>query len=95
MPLPQNAPQPTPPPNMVPPPPVSSGRGISSTSVGSSIPERPPGFVKVNAGQGSRTQVHAVLDYDDDEEEDYYDDGDGGSQTPGKYTGPTIENHLT
>ncbi|EAT39601.1 AAEL008596-PA [Aedes aegypti] len=81
VPLPQSAPQPTPPPNRVPPPPVSSGRGISSTSVGSSIPERPPGFVKVNAGQGSRTQVHAVLDYDDDEEDDYYDDGDGGSQT--------------
>lgn len=37
-------------------------------------PERPPGFTKVQAGQGSRTQVHAVLDYDEDE--DYYDDRD-------------------
>lgn len=70
--------QQTPPPNRVPPPPISSGRGISSTSAGSAVPERPPGFVKVNAGQGSRTQVHAVLDYDDDEG-DYYDDDDGSS----------------
>lgn len=41
-------------------------------------PERAPGFTRVQAGQGSRTQVHAVLDYDveegDEEEED--DDGD-------------------
>ncbi|XP_062547418.1 protein spaetzle 3 isoform X2 [Armigeres subalbatus] len=84
--LPQNSPQPTPPPNRVPPPPVSSGRGISSTSVGSSIPERPPGFVKVNAGQGSRTQVHAVLDYDDDGEEEYYDDGGDGATAGGPRT---------
>ncbi|XP_058450663.1 protein spaetzle 3 [Malaya genurostris] len=79
-PLPPKVPQAqgTPPPNRIPPPPVSSGRGISSTSVGGAFPERPPGFVKVNAGQGSRTQVHAVLDYDDDEEE-YYDDADDGS----------------
>ncbi|XP_053693790.1 protein spaetzle 3 [Sabethes cyaneus] len=80
-PVPPKVPQtlPTPPSSSrIPPPPVSSGRGISSTSAGSAFPERPPGFVKVNAGQGSRTQVHAVLDYDDDEEE-YYDDGDDGS----------------
>ncbi|XP_058814843.1 protein spaetzle 3 [Topomyia yanbarensis] len=73
--------QATPPPSRIPPPPVSSGRGISSTSAGGAFPERPPGFVKVNAGQGSRTQVHAVLDYDDDEEE-YYDDDDGDNGSP-------------
>ncbi|XP_055638968.1 protein spaetzle 3 [Toxorhynchites rutilus septentrionalis] len=83
IPPPQSGFQATPPPNRVPPPPVSSGRGISSTSAGSALPERPPGFVKVNAGQGSRTQVHAVLDYDDDEEE-YYDDADDGSPTGGR-----------
>ncbi|XP_055540132.1 protein spaetzle 3 [Wyeomyia smithii] len=79
-PVPPKVPQtlPTSPSSRIPPPPVSSGRGISSTSTGGAFPERPPGFVKVNAGQGSRTQVHAVLDYDDDEEE-YYDDGDDGS----------------
>ncbi|EDV33071.2 uncharacterized protein Dana_GF22828 [Drosophila ananassae] len=38
-------------------------------------PERAPGFTRVQAGQGSRTQVHAVIDYDveegeEDEEED-------------------------
>ncbi|XP_016968595.1 protein spaetzle 3 isoform X2 [Drosophila biarmipes] len=43
-------------------------------------PERAPGFTRVQAGQGSRTQVHAVLDYDveegeEDEEEDGEDEG--------------------
>lgn len=47
-------------------------------------PLRPPGFTRVQAGQGSRTQVHAILDYDDDSE--YYDDGEDQSSndTPGK-----------
>ncbi|ALC38965.1 spz3 [Drosophila busckii] len=44
-------------------------------------PERAPGFTRVQAGQGSRTQVHAVLDYDveeDEEEEEQHDsDNDG------------------
>lgn len=40
-------------------------------------PSQVPGFTKVHAGQGSRTQVHAVLDYDDDEG-DYYDEKDDG-----------------
>lgn len=46
-----------------------------------SYPQQAPGFTKVNAGQGSRTQVHAVLDYDGDEN-DYYDDhgSDGHEQ---------------
>lgn len=44
-------------------------------------PLRPPGFTRVQAGHGSRTQVHAILDYDDDTE--YYDDGD---DTPGEKT---------
>ncbi|XP_022226761.2 protein spaetzle 3 [Drosophila obscura] len=42
-------------------------------------PERAPGFTRVQAGQGSRTQVHAVLDYDveegDEGEEDEHEDG--------------------
>ncbi|XP_039487754.2 protein spaetzle 3-like [Drosophila santomea] len=43
-------------------------------------PERAPGFTRVQAGQGSRTQVHAVLDYDveegdDDEEEEGEEEG--------------------
>ncbi|XP_029407188.2 protein spaetzle 3 [Bactrocera dorsalis] len=43
-----------------------------------SYPHRPPGFTRVQAGQGTRTQVHAVLDYDveEGEEEEYYDEGD-------------------
>lgn len=41
------------------------------------FPERPPGFTHVQAGQGSRTQVHAVLDYDADEG-DYDDQEDQG-----------------
>ncbi|EDW64021.1 protein spaetzle 3 [Drosophila virilis] len=41
-------------------------------------PERAPGFTRVQAGQGSRTQVHAVLDYDveEGEEEEEEDDGE-------------------
>lgn len=49
--------------------------GISSQSAGQSPPDRPPGFTKVEPGGGpdSKTQLHAVLDYDDD----YYDDVPG------------------
>jgi hypothetical protein len=43
-------------------------------------PERAPGFIKVQAGTGSRTQGVAVLDYDDDEDE-YYDDDESGGTT--------------
>jgi hypothetical protein len=49
-------------------------------------PERPPGFTKVQAGQGSRTQVHAVLDYDDDE--DYYEDDEEGRVNKGDKSTP-------
>ncbi|XP_021194508.2 protein spaetzle 3 [Helicoverpa armigera] len=43
-------------------------------------PERPRGFTKVeqNGGSGGKTQLHAVLDYD----EDYYDDPDPDSGQP-------------
>lgn len=34
------------------------------------LPDNPPTFTHVNAGHGSKTQVHAVLDYDNDEEFD-------------------------
>lgn len=43
----------------------------------SKYPSQAAGFTRVHAGQGSRTQVHAVLDYDDDEG-DYYDEKDDG-----------------
>ncbi|KAH8273637.1 hypothetical protein KR018_005544 [Drosophila ironensis] len=52
-------------------------------------PERAPGFTRVQAGQGSRTQVHAVIDYDveegeEDEEDDEPEDGPDkdGNQMP-------------
>lgn len=32
-------------------------------------PSQVPGFKRIQAGQGSRTQVHAILDYDDDEDD--------------------------
>lgn len=40
-----------------------------------SYPERPNGYTRVNgdSGSGTKTSVHAVLDYDDDFD-DYYDD---------------------
>lgn len=42
-------------------------------------PSQAPTYTRVQAGVGSRTQVHAVLDYDDDgeEEEDYDEEDDG------------------
>lgn len=40
-------------------------------------PERAPGFTRVQAGQGSRTQVHAVLDYDVEEGDEEEEDDDG------------------
>nr|XP_022917013.1 protein spaetzle 3 isoform X2 [Onthophagus taurus] len=36
------------------------------------VPLTPPTYTKVQAGTGSKTRIHAVIDYDDD----YYDDGD-------------------
>ncbi|XP_067623429.1 protein spaetzle 3-like [Eurosta solidaginis] len=61
---------------------ISGGGGGAGETAGvadnGDFPHRPPGFTRVQAGQGSRTQVHAVLDYDveEGEEEEYYDDGD-------------------
>lgn len=49
----------------------------NSPSTGS-IPERPGGYVKVQAGTGQKTQSVAVLDYDDDDEDEYYYDDDNG-----------------
>lgn len=47
----------------------------SRTSEQESYPERPNGYTRVNGGggPGTKTSIHAVLDYDDDFE-DYYDD---------------------
>lgn len=51
----------------------------NSGSNNQSAPDRPRGFTKVETGSsGGKTQLHAVLDYDD---EDYYDDVPG----PGKF----------
>lgn len=43
------------------------------------IPERPRGYVKVQGGQGKKTQTVAVVDYDEEEseEDEYYDAEDG------------------
>jgi len=52
--------------------------GVAPTE---NYPERAPGFTRVQAGQGSRTQVHAVLDYDVEEgEEDEEEDGEEEGQ---------------
>lgn len=55
-----------------------SGSPQPTQNTNDPFPERPPGFTHVQAGQGSRTQVHAVLDYDADEG-DYYDQEDEGT----------------
>lgn len=47
------------------------------------FPEKPPGFTRVDTrtatGPNTKTQIHAVIDYDDDFG-DYYDDNDAKSQ---------------
>lgn len=54
----------------------SSPRLAESNSA--TFPQQATSFTRVQAGTGSHTQVHAVLDYDDDgTEEEYYDDEDG------------------
>lgn len=67
------------------PPPNIPASGSDATNAPGGVnaddpyPERPPGFTRVQAGQGSRTQVHAVLDYDaDEDDEEYYDAEDNG-----------------
>lgn len=59
------------------PPLIDFDQTITPQSVPSSTPNSndgesyvPPTYTRVQAGQGSKTQVHAVLDYDNDE---YYD----------------------
>ncbi|XP_063365636.1 protein spaetzle 3 [Cydia amplana] len=49
-------------------------KGGSGSSSGQTPSDRPPGFTKVETGgSGGKTQLHAVLDYDDE----YYDDDTG------------------
>lgn len=61
-------------PAMQEPPRIDEG-GVNSAS-GQLPPDRPRGFTKVeSAGSGGKTQLHAVLDYD---ESDEYDDIPGG-----------------
>ncbi|XP_067214876.1 protein spaetzle 3 isoform X2 [Linepithema humile] len=72
---------------MRPPPPASSFQqrtqspesDKSQTEEQESFPERPNSYTRVNGGSsigpGTKTSVHAVLDYDDDFD-DYYDDDD-------------------
>ncbi|KAL5279545.1 hypothetical protein ACFFRR_003880 [Megaselia abdita] len=66
-----------------PPPPQPQQPPQPTQNINDPFPERPPGFTHVRAGQGSRTQVHAVLDYDVDEG-DYYDQEDEGMPVDGK-----------
>uniref|UniRef100_A0A336M1B0 CSON007138 protein n=1 Tax=Culicoides sonorensis TaxID=179676 RepID=A0A336M1B0_CULSO len=48
----------------------------SNPSSKGAIPERPGGYIKVQAGEGKNTQNVAVIDYDTDDEDDYYYDDD-------------------
>lgn len=57
----------------------NNNRGIGDQD---GIPERPGGYVKVQAGQGKNTQNVAVIDYDTDEEDEYFDDTD--TDIPGR-----------
>ncbi|CAH2043486.1 unnamed protein product, partial [Iphiclides podalirius] len=53
-----------------------SGNSAGGRSDSNAPPDQPRGFTKVETGSsGGKTQLHAVLDYDDDDE--YYDDPSG------------------
>lgn len=72
----------------------TTNRGRVSTTVDNNnnnpdaIPNRPGGYVKVQSGQGKKTQTVAVLDYDDDDEseDDDYFDAENGSLKIGQFT---------
>lgn len=53
----------------------------ASTIDDAPYPDRRPVYTRVQAGVGSKTQVHAVLDYD---EEEYYDDEHTSGSPHGK-----------
>ncbi|TDG42849.1 hypothetical protein AWZ03_010721 [Drosophila navojoa] len=85
---PSNAQPPNSDPQQPPPQPAQRGRQPGKTETPAATygvappppdnyPERAPGFTRVQAGQGSRTQVHAVLDYDVEEGEEEEEDEDG------------------
>ncbi|GAB0091807.1 AGAP008361-PA [Sergentomyia squamirostris] len=68
-------------------PPSQKTNQPAAPSAPGGYPQRPGGYTQVNAGTGSRTQVHAVLDYDD-EDTDYHDENNPDSrrkpQVPGE-----------
>lgn len=71
------------PPRTNPEPPKSSLPSGQTGQTGQTVetpPDRPRGFTKVESGgSGGKTQLHAVLDYDDPE--DYYDDDSGTGES--------------
>lgn len=50
---------------------LASTANVNDVNGANNYPENRPTYTRVQAGQGSKTQVHAVLDYDNDE---YYDE---------------------
>lgn len=56
-------------------PPITTNQQLTLDDQTQRFPANRPTYTQVQAGQGSKTQVHAVLDYDNDE---YYDDENGG-----------------
>lgn len=62
---------------------VPTVAGSDDVNAQQQFPNERPTYVQVQAGRGTKTQVHAVLDYDND---DYYDDQSGGK---------TIEKNCT
>lgn len=61
-------------------PSVQTGPSGQTGQSGQNPPDRPRGFTKVEQGtSGGKTQLHAVLDYDDEDE--YYDDIPTGEST--------------
>lgn len=70
---------------------VGSNKGSSSTGP---IPERPGGYVKVQAGTGQLTQQVAVLDYDEEDEDEYYYDDENGEYIVLKFNGSSLSLSL-
>lgn len=60
------------------------GIGDAGAGDGGIYPEQRPVYTQVKAGVGSKTQVHAVLDYDNDNDEYYEGDEENTSGKPGR-----------
>lgn len=67
----------------------SSKSNMAQEYMAPDYPAQPVGFTRVQAGQGRRTQVHAILDYDQLKDEDEEDGSRKGDYNGDRHSGRT------